>query len=115
MLLRILLNMPENVINKRFDIWLRELNETKATAPMTTNKITNHFVQTSRTPQPSTYSPNHSRQVELLKSIVDDLITKLGLPLSIVDRPAFVNFMKIINTKFALMSRSTLSRTIIPS
>ena len=64
---------------------------------------------------PSTYSPNHSRQVELSKSIVDDLIIKLDLPLSIVDRPAFINFMKIVDLKFALTSRRTLSRTIILS
>jgi hypothetical protein len=82
---------------------------------MTKNKITNHFASTSRVSQCSTYNTNHPRQVELSMGVVDDLIIKLGLPLSIVERPAFINFMKTVDPKFTLTSRQTLSRTTIPS
>ena len=48
-------------------------------------------------------------------AIVNDLIIKLGLPLSILERPAFINFMKTIHPQFIMTSRRTLSRTTIPS
>ena len=49
-----------------------------------TNKITNHFPQVNRASQRSTYSTPHPRQIELSKSVVDDPIIELGLPLSII-------------------------------
>jgi hypothetical protein len=68
-----------------FDDWVHFLNETKPISTKTTNKITNHFVHTSRNSQHSAhrYSENNSRQIELSKSVFDNLIIKLGLPLSI--------------------------------
>ena len=98
-----------------FDKWFSELNETTSVSPKKANKITNHFAQTSRTVPRSTYGVNHARQIELSASVVNDLIIKLGLPLSIVERPAFINFMKTVDPKFVLTSRRTLSRTTIPS
>ncbi|CAF1054372.1 unnamed protein product [Rotaria sordida] len=98
-----------------FDIWLHELKELKGTsAKNQTNKITKHF-QKIPTTQGSTYNTNHPRQAELSMAIVNDLIIKLGLPLSIVERPAFINFMKTVDPKFSMISRRTLSRTTIPS
>ncbi|CAF4059680.1 unnamed protein product [Rotaria sordida] len=80
-----------------FDIWLHELKELKGTsAKNQTNKITKHF-QKIPTTQGSTYNTNHPRQAELSMAIVNDLIIKLGLPLSIVERPAFINFMKTLH------------------
>ena len=98
-----------------FDKWSLELNETKSTSPKGANKITNHFAQTSRAILHPTYGVNHARQIELSTTIVNDLIIKLGLPLSIVERPAFIDFMKTVDPKFVLTSRRTLSRTTIPS
>lgn len=99
-----------------FDIWTRELNESKPVSPTgSVNKITNHFAKKSRLSPDSTYNTYHSRQVELSMGVVNDLIIKLGLPLSIVERPAFINFMKTVDPKFVLTSRRTLSRRTIPS
>ena len=100
---------------KEFDIWVHELNESKSISlDKSVNKITTHFPKTSRTPQHSKYSSNHPRQIELSSGVVNDLIIKLGLPISIVERPAFINFMKTVDPKFSLTSRRTLSRTTIP-
>lgn len=99
-----------------FDIWVCELNESKSISPtQSTNKITNHFPKESHTPHHSTYNTNHPRQIELSTGVVNDLIIKLGLPLSIVERSAFINFMKTVDPKFCLTSRRTLSRTTLPS
>jgi hypothetical protein len=94
-----------------FDIWLHELNESKGVSSIhQRNKITEHFQKTSRL----TYNTSHPRQAELSMSIVNDLIIKLGLPISIVERPAFINFMKTVDPKFSVTSRRILSRTTIP-
>jgi hypothetical protein len=99
-----------------FDIWTRELNELKSvSSTKSLNKITNHFPKTSRESQHSKYNINHPRQVELSMSVVNNLIIKLGLPLSIVERPAFIDFIGTVDPKFSLTSRRTVSRTIIPS
>ena len=98
-----------------FDIWLGELNELKGRSSKNeTNKITKHFQETTST-QGSKYNTNNPPQVELSMGIVNDLIIQLGLPLSIVERPTFINFIKTVDSKFRMTSRRTLSRTTIPS
>ncbi|CAF1476325.1 unnamed protein product [Adineta ricciae] len=93
-------------------MWLHELNKLKgASSKEQTNKITKHFQKTSTT-QCSTYNNNHPRQMELSMAIVNNLIIKLGLPLSIVERSAFIDFMKTVDSKFTVTSRGTLSRTV---
>ncbi|CAF2484764.1 unnamed protein product [Rotaria sp. Silwood2] len=47
--------------------------------------------------------------------IVHDLIIDLGLPLSIVDHPAFVRAMNTIDPRFTVLSRRTLCREALPS
>ncbi|CAF4677463.1 unnamed protein product, partial [Rotaria socialis] len=51
-----------------------------------------------------------TNQLDQLKNLIVDL----GLPLSIVERDAFIKFMNVIDPTFAMTSRRTLSRTIIP-
>jgi len=98
-----------------FDLWLQQLKESKdVSSPNQTNRITDHFPKTSTT-QCLTYDTNHPRQAKLSMAIVNDLIIKLGLPISIVERPAFINFMKTVDPKFNIISRRTLNRTTIPS
>ncbi|CAF3417709.1 unnamed protein product [Rotaria sp. Silwood2] len=68
-----------------FDLWLHELNELKGISSKNqTNKITKHFQKTTAT-QGSTFSTNHSRHAVSSMAIVNALIIKLGLPLSIVE------------------------------
>lgn len=71
--------------------------------------------QTSRTIRHSTNGTTHARQIEISISVVNDLIIKLGLPLSIVERPAFINFMKTVDPKFVWKNRQTLTRTTVSS
>jgi hypothetical protein len=95
-----------------YNQWLN--NSKKADLTGQKNKITNHLKKKYSPVGPS-YGENHPRQVELSSAIVDDLIINLGLPLSIVEKPAFVNFMQKVDSKFAITSRRTLSRTTIPA
>ena len=62
----------------------------------------------------SHYHSNHPRQVQLSQAIVSNLIIDLGLPLALVERPSFISFMNLIDPKFTITSRRTLSRSIIP-
>ncbi|CAF2100505.1 unnamed protein product [Rotaria magnacalcarata] len=99
-----------------FKLWLQELNEVKAMSSTNQkNKISQHFRKRNQASQHSAYHTTHPRQTELSTAIVNDLIIKLGLPLSIVERSAFINFMKTVDPKFSMTSRRTLNRTTIPS
>ncbi|CAF1575057.1 unnamed protein product [Didymodactylos carnosus] len=60
------------------------------------------------------YGPSHPKQIELTDSIIQDLIIDLGLPLSLVERPAFIRFMKKADPKYAVTSRRTITRQMIP-
>ncbi|CAF5132593.1 unnamed protein product, partial [Rotaria socialis] len=61
------------------------------------NKISQHFRKRNQASQHSAYHTTYPRQTELSTAIVNDLIIKLGLPLSIVERSAFINFMKTVD------------------
>lgn len=98
---------------QQFEQWLKDCEN--ANPVLQKNKITNHFRRKKHVPGQRAYSPNNSRQVELSMAIVNDLIIGLGLPLSIVDRESFINFMNKVDSKFTMTSRRTLSRTTIPS
>ncbi|CAF2083855.1 unnamed protein product [Rotaria magnacalcarata] len=63
----------------------------------------------------TSYPIGHQREKELHDAIVQNLIIELGLPLSLVERPAFIKFMSSVNPKFSITSRRTLRRTTIPS
>ncbi|CAF4150658.1 unnamed protein product [Rotaria sordida] len=61
------------------------------------------------------YLSNHPRQVELEKSITEDIIIELGLPISIVERSGFIKFMFNVDPRFKMISRRTLNRTTLPN
>ena len=46
--------------------------------------------------------------------VVHDLIIDLGMPVYIVDHPTFIRAMNIVDSKFNLLSRRTLCRTVLP-
>ena len=62
-----------------------------------------------------TYGAQNPRQQELTRMVVNDLIIDLGLPVWIVDHPTFIRAMNIVDSKFTLLSRRTLCRTVLPS
>ncbi|CAF1341007.1 unnamed protein product [Didymodactylos carnosus] len=51
------------------------------------------------------YGSSHPRQIEITHAIVNDMIIDLGLPLSIIERPAFIRAMNIIDPKYKCTSR----------
>jgi hypothetical protein len=61
------------------------------------------------------FPSNHPRQIELEKSIVEDLVIELGLPLSLIERAGFLKFMARVEPKFTVISRRSLTRSALPS
>ncbi|CAF0735235.1 unnamed protein product [Adineta steineri] len=98
---------------EEYEKWLNESN--KVNSPSQTNKITSHFSKKSCSPNRALYGSNHPRQMELSLAIVNDLIITMGLPLSIVERPAFINFMRKVDSKFNIVNRRTITRKTIPT
>ena len=47
--------------------------------------------------------------------IVNMLIVELGLPMSIVDRPAFSRAMHIVDPHFSMPSRRSITRSTLPA
>ncbi|CAF4885441.1 unnamed protein product, partial [Rotaria sp. Silwood2] len=97
---------------KQNDQWLNEFKNVNSIVQK--HKITNHFQKKSHSPVHQSYGPNHTRQIQLSMAIVNDLIINLGLPLSIVEKPAFISFMQKVDSKFTMTRRRTLTRTTIP-
>lgn len=96
-----------------YESWQQKL---QAIGSKNQKKVTDTvFVQKSNFSQGSNYSAIHPRQVELQKSIVEDLIIEFGLPLSMVERQGFQNFMIRVDPKFSTISRRILSRSILPN
>ncbi|CAF4794697.1 unnamed protein product [Rotaria sp. Silwood1] len=100
---------------KEYQEWLTQLNES---SNKDQKKIYDLFIKNNETrTSPFSnfyYNNNHPRQIQLSKSIVENLIIDLGLPLSIVERQPFIKFMNTKDPKFTMTSRRTLSRTTIP-
>ena len=101
---------------KEYQQWLSEIDQVKN---KNQKKMSDVFMKKNGTPRRSTSNPmsynhDHPRQIQLSQSIVENLIVELGLPVSIVEREGFIRFMNIVDPKFSMTSRRTLSRSIIP-
>ncbi|CAF3334021.1 unnamed protein product [Rotaria sp. Silwood2] len=68
----------------------------------------------SSSPYTSKYGPSHPRQVELTKMIFQNLIVGLDLPLSITEKPAFIQAMKTVDPKFRVPSRRSITSDYLP-
>ncbi|CAF4936087.1 unnamed protein product [Rotaria sp. Silwood1] len=83
--------------------WFAQLNQS---INKDQKKISDVFIKDNETRtspfSKSYYNNNHPRHTQLSKSIVENLIIDLGLPLSIVERPAFIKFMNTIDPKFTM-------------
>ena len=98
--------------SNEYELWQEQLKFIGSTGQKKiTDTIIVHKVKQSSS---SPYSSIHPRQVELQKSIVEDLIVGLGLPLSLIERPGFIDFMHHVDSRFSTISRRTLTRTILP-
>ncbi|CAF4793496.1 unnamed protein product, partial [Rotaria socialis] len=80
-----------------YESWQEQLQSISLTdQKKNTDTITFHKVKHSSS---SRYSTIHPRQVELQKSIVENLIIELGLPLSLIERSGFITFMSNVDPK----------------
>jgi hypothetical protein len=97
----------------QYESWQEQLQSISLTGQ---KKITDTKIfQKVKDSSNSMYSTIHPRQVELQKSIIENLIIELGLPLSLVERSGFINFMSHVDPRFSTISRRTLTRTILPN
>ena len=61
------------------------------------------------------YDNDHPKRLTLYKALVEDLIIGCGLPLAIVDSPHFKHFCSILDARFKIPARSTLTEKHIPT
>ena len=61
------------------------------------------------------YAKENPRQMELESMIVKLFIVELGLPMSIVDWPAFSRAMYIVDPHFSMPSRRSITRSALPA
>ena len=99
----------------QYKIWREQMQNTSS---LSQKKITDSVivrkVKHAGAPN-SKFSSNHPRQIELEKTIIEDLIIELGLPLSLVERPSFIKFLVHVEPRFSMISRRSLTRTTIPN
>ncbi|CAF2818912.1 unnamed protein product [Rotaria sp. Silwood2] len=57
----------------------------------------------------SKYGSVHPRQVELTRMVFNDFIIALDLPLSITEKPAFIQAMNTVDPKFRIPSRRSIT------
>lgn len=57
------------------------------------------------------YSQGHPRQKAITESIIQDLIISCNLPLSLIDKPSFKNFMSVVE-RYCQVSQSTVIRRL---
>ena len=70
--------------------------------------------ETISSPRSSTYASLHPRQLELSEMVFENFIIELGLPLSIVEKPAFIRAMAIVDPRFHVPSRRIFTGTYLP-
>ncbi|KAL7389924.1 hypothetical protein ABVT39_011917 [Epinephelus coioides] len=58
------------------------------------------------------YSQGHPRQKAITESIIQDLIIICNLPLSLIGKPSFKNFMSVVEERYCPVSRSTVTRRL---
>jgi hypothetical protein len=54
------------------------------------------------------YGPTHSQKKAISQSIIEDLIVKYSLPISIVENVNFRHFVSVVYPKYTPMSRPTV-------
>ena len=58
------------------------------------------------------YGQGHPRRKAITESIIQDLIISCNLPLSLIDKPSFKNFMSVVEERYCPVSRSTVTRRL---
>ncbi len=92
--------------------WLNKLNSLDQQQPKLLDFVNKNSLPSS---SKQLYPAGHQRQQAFHDAIVQDLIVRLGLPLSLVERPEFIKFMSTVDPKFKITSRHTLRRDTIPT
>ncbi|CAF1410417.1 unnamed protein product [Adineta ricciae] len=101
---------------KEYEKWVSQLNESNKNNQVKISDALSKNSDCTKKRQNSkpVYHDAHPRQTQLSEAISMNLIIELGLPLSLVERPAFIDFMYTVDPKFTITSRRTLSRSVIP-
>jgi hypothetical protein len=95
-----------------FDLWSSNASKEKKTD----NKMKQISLEDSlsTSSHSAKYGPGHPRQIELTDMVVKDFIIGLDLPLSITEKPVFIRAMTIVDSKFNIPSRRSITSNNIP-
>lgn len=95
-----------------FDMWTTAI---KAQANVDNSMKQPTLQDTLSTPSRlSKYAAIHPRQLELSEMVFKNLIIELDLPLSIMEKPAFVRAMTTVDPKFRVPSRRSFTCDYLP-
>jgi hypothetical protein len=93
-----------------YNEWKKNLAIKEEKSQLTQSSIKNAMMS----PRGTKYTHDHPRQIALSKMVTNDLIIGLALPLSIVERPEFLQAMLTVDPKFVVPSRRSLCRDVLP-
>lgn len=93
-----------------YNAWMKRVPVEDVGSKLKQQSIKNALVS----PRGTRYTNDNPRQIELSKMVTNDLIIGLALPLSIVERPEFVQAMRTVDPRFVVPSRRSLCRDVLP-
>ncbi|CAF2761053.1 unnamed protein product [Rotaria sp. Silwood2] len=83
-----------------YDLWSKNVNRMKKISLEDSLSSSSHI---------SKYGSVHPRQVELTRMVFNDFNIALDLPLSITEKPAFIQAMNTVDPKFRIPSRRSIT------
>ena len=93
-----------------YNEWKKNLTMKEEKSQLKQPSIQNAMIS----PRGTKYTRDNPRQIALSKMITNDLIIGLMLPLSIVERPEFLQAMSTVDPKFVVPSRRSICRDVLP-
>ncbi|CAF1276570.1 unnamed protein product [Rotaria sordida] len=94
-----------------YDLWSKNESQKKNENKLKQISLEDSLSSSSHT---SKYGSSHHRQVELTKMVFENFIIGLDLPLSITEKPAFIQAMMIVDPKFRVPSRRSIASDYLP-
>ena len=95
-----------------FDLWSENASRQKnSEGKMQQLTLTGSLSPTSSATK---YGSTHPRQIELTRMVFNDFIVGLDMPLSITEKPSFIHAMTIVDPKFRVPSRRSITVDYLP-
>ena len=91
-----------------FDLWSKKVYKNEKES-----KMKQKFIEESLSSFYGSES-THPRQTELAEIVLRNLIIELGLPLLLIEKPAFIRAMSAVGSKFRIPCRRSITKEYLP-